>query len=102
MTHGPESAAELPGPWRRSRAAPARESCQAKGRSSRRAVLESRPAANWQIHPARSRPDRCRGRPLVPFAIWVSRAGSDWQRMYEPILYGWREGTDHFGCGARD
>jgi DNA modification methylase len=21
---------------------------------------------------------------------------------YEPILYGWREGTDHFWCGARD
>ena len=22
--------------------------------------------------------------------------------MYEPILYGWRDGTDHFWCGARD
>jgi len=21
---------------------------------------------------------------------------------YEPILYGWRDGTDHFWCGARD
>ena len=27
---------------------------------------------------------------------------SDYQRQYEPILYGWREGTDHFWCGARD
>ena len=22
--------------------------------------------------------------------------------MYEPILYGWRDGTQHFWCGARD
>ena len=22
--------------------------------------------------------------------------------MYEPILYGWRDGTEHFWCGARD
>ena len=27
---------------------------------------------------------------------------SDYQRQYEPILYGWREGTDHFWCGDRD
>ena len=27
---------------------------------------------------------------------------SDYQRQYEPILYGWKEGTDHFWCGARD
>ena len=27
---------------------------------------------------------------------------SDYQRQYEPILYGWREGNDHFWCGARD
>jgi DNA modification methylase len=27
---------------------------------------------------------------------------SDYQRQYEPILYGWREGADHFWCGARD
>ena len=27
---------------------------------------------------------------------------SDYQRQYEPMLYGWREGTDHFWCGARD
>src|SRR4051794_29630179 len=23
-------------------------------------------------------------------------------RQYEPILYGWKEGADHFWCGARD
>ena len=27
---------------------------------------------------------------------------ADYQRQYEPILYGWKEGTDHFWCGARD
>jgi DNA modification methylase len=27
---------------------------------------------------------------------------SDYQRQYEPILYGWKEGHDHFWCGARD
>jgi DNA modification methylase len=27
---------------------------------------------------------------------------SDYQRQYEPILYGWKEGTSHFWCGVRD
>ena len=27
---------------------------------------------------------------------------ADYQRMYEPILYGWRDGNDHYWCGARD
>ncbi len=27
---------------------------------------------------------------------------SDYQRGYEPIWYGWREGADHHWCGARD
>jgi DNA modification methylase len=27
---------------------------------------------------------------------------SDYQRMYEPILYGWKEGNSHFWCGARN
>ena len=27
---------------------------------------------------------------------------ADYQRQYEPMLYGWRKGTDHFWCGARD
>jgi DNA modification methylase len=40
------------------------------------------------------------------FVIWakstftLSRA--DYQRQYEPILYGWRDGHDHYWCGARD
>jgi DNA modification methylase len=40
------------------------------------------------------------------FVIWTKNTftlgRSDYQRQYEPILYGWREGTDHFWCGARD
>jgi DNA modification methylase len=40
------------------------------------------------------------------FIIWAKHTftlgRSDYQRQYEPILYGWREGTDHFWCGARD
>jgi len=27
---------------------------------------------------------------------------SDYQRQYEPILYGWRQGATRFWCGARD
>jgi DNA modification methylase len=40
------------------------------------------------------------------FVIWAKHhftlGRADYQRMYEPILYGWRDGTDHFWCGARD
>jgi DNA modification methylase len=40
------------------------------------------------------------------FVIWAKHhftlGRSDYQRMYEPILYGWRKGVDHFWCGARD
>ena len=40
------------------------------------------------------------------FVIWAKNTftlgRADYQRQYEPILYGWREGTDHFWCGARD
>jgi len=40
------------------------------------------------------------------FVIWAKNrftlGRSDYQRQYEPILYGWREGTDHFWCGDRD
>ena len=27
---------------------------------------------------------------------------ADYQRQYEPILYGWKQGADHYWCGARD
>jgi DNA modification methylase len=40
------------------------------------------------------------------FVIWAKHTftlgRSDYQRQYEPILYGWKDGTDHFWCGARD
>jgi DNA modification methylase len=40
------------------------------------------------------------------FVIWAKNAftmgRADYQRQYEPILYGWKEGTDHYWCGARD
>jgi DNA modification methylase len=40
------------------------------------------------------------------FVIWAKHTftlgRSDYQRQFEPILYGWREGTEHYWCGARD
>lgn len=40
------------------------------------------------------------------FLIWAKNTftmgRADYQRQYEPILYGWKEGSDHYWCGARD
>jgi DNA modification methylase len=40
------------------------------------------------------------------FVIWAKHTftlgRADYQRQYEPILYGWKEGANHFWCGARD
>ncbi len=40
------------------------------------------------------------------FVIWYKNTftlgRSDYQRQYEPILYGWRQGSAHHWCGARD
>jgi DNA modification methylase len=40
------------------------------------------------------------------FVIWAKNTftlgRADYQRQYEPILYGWKQGTDHFWCGDRD
>ena len=40
------------------------------------------------------------------FVIWAKNTftigRSDYQRQYEPILYGWREGAKHHWCGDRD
>lgn len=40
------------------------------------------------------------------FLIWAKPAftlgRSDYQRQYEPILYGWREGSKHHWCGDRN
>jgi DNA modification methylase len=40
------------------------------------------------------------------FIVWAKHTftlgRADYQRQYEPILYGWKEGGDHYWCGARD
>ncbi len=40
------------------------------------------------------------------FVIWAKNSftlgRSDYQRQYEPILYGWKDGAEHYWCGARD
>lgn len=40
------------------------------------------------------------------FIIWSKNTftlgRSDYQRQYEPILYGWKDGVDHFWCGDRN
>jgi DNA modification methylase len=40
------------------------------------------------------------------FIIWAKNTftlgRADYQRQYEPILYGWKEGADHYWCGTRD
>ena len=40
------------------------------------------------------------------FVVWAKNTftlgRADYQRQYEPILYGWKDGTDHYWCGARD
>jgi DNA modification methylase len=40
------------------------------------------------------------------FLIWgknrFTLGRADYQRQFEPILYGWRDGSPHYWCGARD
>ncbi len=40
------------------------------------------------------------------FVIWAKNhftiGGSDYQRQYEPILYGWKKSNDHYWCGDRN
>ena len=40
------------------------------------------------------------------FIIWAKNhftlCNSDYQKQFEPILYGWPKGKKHFWCGARD
>jgi DNA modification methylase len=40
------------------------------------------------------------------FVIWAKNTftlgRADYQRQYEPMLYGWKDGGDHYWCGARD
>jgi DNA modification methylase len=49
---------------------------------------------------------RAAGGKWSTFVIWAKNTftlgRADYQRQYEPILYGWKDGTDHYWCGARD
>ena len=49
---------------------------------------------------------RAAGGKWSTFVIWAKNTftmgRADYQRQYEPILYGWKDGGDHFWCGARD
>jgi DNA modification methylase len=40
------------------------------------------------------------------YLVWAKNTftlgRADYQRQYEPILYGWKDGADHYWCGARD
>ena len=49
---------------------------------------------------------RAAGGKWSTFIIWAKNTftlgRADYQRQYEPILYGWKDGTDHYWCGARD
>ena len=49
---------------------------------------------------------RAAGGKWSTFIIWAKNTftlgRADYQRQYEPILYGWKQGADHFWCGDRD
>jgi DNA modification methylase len=49
---------------------------------------------------------RAAGGKWSTFIIWAKNhftlGRADYQRQYEPILYGWKEGIDHFWCGDRN
>jgi DNA modification methylase len=49
---------------------------------------------------------RAAGGKWSTFVIWAKSSftlgRADYQRQYEPILYGWKDGADHYWCGARD
>jgi DNA modification methylase len=49
---------------------------------------------------------RAAGGKWSTFLIWAKSSftigRSDYQRQYEPILYGWKDATEHYWCGARN
>lgn len=49
---------------------------------------------------------RAAGGKWSTFVIWAKNTftlgRADYQRQYEPILYGWKDGAEHYWCGARD
>lgn len=49
---------------------------------------------------------RAAGGKWSTFVIWAKNTftmgRADYQRQYEPILYGWKDGSQHYWCGARN
>jgi DNA modification methylase len=49
---------------------------------------------------------RAAGGKWSTFVIWAKSSftmgRSDYQRQYEPILYGWKDASEHYWCGARN
>ena len=49
---------------------------------------------------------RAAGGKWSTFVIWAKNTftmgRADYQRQYEPILYGWKDGSQHYWCGGRD
>ena len=49
---------------------------------------------------------RAAGGKWSTFIIWAKNTftmgRADYQRQYEPLLYGWKDGAQHYWCGARD
>ena len=49
---------------------------------------------------------RAAGGKWSTFVIWAKNTftmgRADYQRQYEPILYGWKDGAQHYWCGAPD
>ncbi len=88
------------------------------GRASRRSC--TMPAPTSSPSPRARATSACRRRSCTPcselsprvggkwstFVIWAKHTftlgRSDYQRQYEPILYGWPAGHDRYWCGARD
>ncbi|AIF81429.1 DNA methylase n-4/n-6 domain-containing protein [endosymbiont of Acanthamoeba sp. UWC8] len=58
-----------------------------------------------ELHTLQSVFKKCGGR-WSTFIIWAKNAftlgRSNYQRQFEPILYGWKEGNDHYWCGDRN
>jgi DNA modification methylase len=61
--------------------------------------------SSGELHTLRAAWDAAGGH-WSTFIVWAKNAftlgRSDYQRQYEPILYGWREGTERHWCGSRD
>jgi DNA modification methylase len=61
--------------------------------------------SSGELHTLRAAWDAAGGH-WSTFVIWARNTftlgRSDFHRQYEPILYGWREGAEHYWCGARD